>query len=131
MRSVTNSEVVHHEEIPGHPKQKQSKSDIKAKSIPVTPKTVAVSTGSVRERWFESIYKEIANFLLNMAITDADPALVIKFKSIWEMATTMSNGLCTQKPLTQVQQTEVDLDEAYKHKKLCSMGRTLDDYCQL
>ena len=49
-------EVVHHEEAPGQPKQKMSSDDKKstftnkAKSIPVTPRTVAASTGSVRER---------------------------------------------------------------------------------
>ena len=82
------NEVVHHEEVPGQPKHKKSLDDkqstftFKAKSIPVTPRTVAASTGSVRERCLVSIYKEIENFLLNIAMTDADPALVIKFRSI-------------------------------------------------
>ena len=81
-------EVVHHEEVPGEAKLKKQSSDkkttftIKAKSIPVTPKTVAASSGSVREKWLLSIYKDIENFLLNMAITDADPALIVKFKSM-------------------------------------------------
>ena len=54
-------EVVHHEEVPGEPKNKKNHNDkkstfnIKAKSIPVTPKTVAASTGSVRERWLVRI----------------------------------------------------------------------------
>ena len=45
--------VVHHEEVPGEAKLKKHSSDkkttftIKAKSIPVTPKTVAVTTGPV------------------------------------------------------------------------------------
>ena len=53
---------------------------IKAKSIPVSPKTVASSQGAMRERWLQSIYKEIENFLSNMAIDDADPALVVAWK---------------------------------------------------
>ena len=43
---------------------------IKAKSIPVSPKTVVSSYGAMRERWLVSIYKEIENFLQNMAIED-------------------------------------------------------------
>ena len=35
----------------------------------------------MRERWLVSIYKEIENFLQNMAIEDADPSLVVKWKS--------------------------------------------------
>ena len=50
----------------------------KAKSMPVTPKTVASSEGAMRERWLVSIYKEIENFLQNRAIQDADPSLVVK-----------------------------------------------------
>ena len=53
---------------------------IKAKSIPVSPKTVASSQGAMREKWLVSIYKEIENFLQNMAIDDADPALVVAWK---------------------------------------------------
>ena len=53
---------------------------IKAKSIPVSPKTVASSQGAMRERWLQAIYKEIENFLQNMAIEDADPALVVAWK---------------------------------------------------
>ena len=82
-------EVVHHEQIPDHDvsKQKKNASDkksnfvIKAKSILVTPKAVASSQGAMRERWLVSIYKEIENFLQNMAIEDADPSLVVKWKS--------------------------------------------------
>ena len=72
-------EVVYHEQIPDQPKSKQKKNaadkksnfTIKAKSIPVTPKTVASSQGAMREKWLVSIYKEIENFLQNMAIQDA------------------------------------------------------------
>ena len=39
---------------------------IKAKSIPVSPKTVTSSCGVMYERWLVSIYKEIENFLQNM-----------------------------------------------------------------
>ena len=82
--SERRKEVVHHEQIPDHPmsKQKKNASDkkssftIKAKSIPVTPKTVASSQGVMRERWLVSIYEEIESFLQNMAIKDADPSLV-------------------------------------------------------
>ena len=73
-------EVVHHEQMPDHvvsKRKRQQTSDkksnvvIKAKSIPVTPKSVASSQGAMRERWLVSIYKEIENFLQNMAIDDA------------------------------------------------------------
>ena len=64
-------EVVHHEQIPDQLMFKQKKNasgkkssfTIKAKSIPVTPKTVASSEGAMREKWLVSIYKEIENFL--------------------------------------------------------------------
>ena len=69
---------------------------IKAKSIPVSPKTVASSQGAMRERWLQSIYKEIENFLQNMAIDDADPALVVAWKQKGEMAATVPDGLCPQ-----------------------------------
>ena len=69
---------------------------IKAKSIPVSPKAVASSTGAMREKWLLSIYKEIENFLQNMAIDDADPALVVAWKGEREMAVTVPNGLCPQ-----------------------------------
>ena len=47
----------------------------------------------MRERWLVSIYKEIENFLQNMAIEDADPSLVVKWKSLGQMATSMPNGI--------------------------------------
>ena len=54
--SEQRKKSVHHEEVPGHSKSKKKSSGdkkstfaIKAKSIPVTPKTVAASTGSARE----------------------------------------------------------------------------------
>ena len=116
-------EVVHHEQIPDQPKSKQKRNasdkksnfTIKAKSIPVTPKTVASSQGAVRERWLVSIYKEIENFLQNMAIKDADPSLVVKWKSLgkWRLPCQMVFVL---KPLTQTQQTEDDVDQDYKRK---------------
>ena len=73
---------------------------IKAKSIPVSPKTVASSQGATRERWLQSIYKEVENFLQNMAIDDADPALVVawKQKGKWPLPCQMVFVL---KPLTQ------------------------------
>ena len=109
--SEHRKEVVHHEEVPGQSKSKKKNSSdkksnftIKAKSIPVTPKSVAASTGAMREKWLLSIYKEIENFLQNMAITDADPALVIKWKNLgkWPLPCQMVFVL---KPLTQVQST--------------------------
>ena len=98
--SKKRQEVVHHEQIPGYDvaNSKKNSSDkksnvvIKAKSIPVTPKSVASSQGAQRERWLVSIYKEIENFLQNMAIEDADPSLVVKWKSSGKMATSMPNG---------------------------------------
>ena len=62
-----------------------------------------------------SIYKEIENFLQNMATTDADPALVVKWKNLGKWPLTMSNVFAL-KPLTQIQQTEGDADQEYKHK---------------
>ena len=87
---------------------------IKAKSIPVTPKAVAASTGSM-QKWLLSIYKEIETFLQNMAIIDADPALVIKWKSLgkWPLPCQMVFVL---KPLTQTQLTADDADQDYKHR---------------
>ena len=119
--SDRRNEVAQNGEVPGVPKHKKNLDDkkstftIKAKSIPVTPKTVAASTWSVRERWLISIYKEIENFLLNMAITDAHPSLVVKFKSMgkWPLPCHM---VFVPKPLTQAQQSEVASDEACKHK---------------
>ena len=69
---------------------------IKAKSIPVSPKTVASSKGAMREKWLQSIYKEIENFLQNMAIDDADPALSCCMEAEGEMAATVPNGVCPQ-----------------------------------
>ena len=88
---------------------------IKAKSIPVSPKTVASSQGAMRERWLQSIYKEIENFLQNMAIDDADPALVVAWrqKGKWPLPCQMVFVL---KPLTQSQQQGNDVHEEYKHK---------------
>ena len=87
--SDCRKEVVHHEQIPDQDMSKLKKNAtdkksnfvIKAKSIPVTPKAVASSQGAMRERRLVSIYKEIENFLQNMAIEDADPSLVVKWKS--------------------------------------------------
>ena len=88
--SEKRKEVVHHEQIPDydvskhkrqHANDKKSNVVIKAKSIPVTLKSVASSKGAMRERWLVSIYKEIENFLQNMAIEDAEPSLVVKWQS--------------------------------------------------
>ena len=70
--SDKRKEVVHHEQIPGHDvaNSKKKSSDkksnlfdsnvvIKAKSIPVTPKSVASSQGALRERWLISIYRKL------------------------------------------------------------------------
>ena len=83
---------------------------IKAKSTPVSPKTVASSQGAMRERWLQSIYKEIENFLQNMAIDDADPALVVAWrqKGKWPLPCQMVFVL---KPLTQSQQQGSDVHE--------------------
>ena len=53
----------------------------------------------MRERWLVSIYKDIENFLQNMAIKDADPSLVVKWKSLgkWPLPGQMVFVL---KPLT-------------------------------
>ena len=117
--SEGRKEVVHHEEIPGYSKSKQKKNasdkesnfTTKAKSIPVTPKTVASSTGPMREQWLVCIYKEIENLWQNMAIKDADPSLIVKSKSLgkWPLVFVL-------KPLTQTQQTADDIDQDYKHK---------------
>ena len=82
-------EVVHHEQISDQDMSKLKKNAtdkksnfiIKAMSIPMTPKAVASSQGAMRERWLVSRYKEIENFLQNMAIEDADPSLVVKWTS--------------------------------------------------
>ena len=94
---------------------KKSNVVIKAKSIPVTPKAVASSQGAMRERWLVSIYKEIENFLQNMAIEHADPSLVVRWKSSgrWPLPCQMVFVL---KPLTQSQQIGNDVQEDYKHK---------------
>ena len=125
--SERRKQVVHHEQIPDQPMSKQKKNapdkkfsfTIKAKSIPVTPKTVASSQGVMRERWLVSIYKEIENFLQNMAIKDADPSLVVKWKSLgkWPLPCQMVFALkpLTQAQLTQAQQTGEDVQEDYKH----------------
>ena len=109
--SEKRKEVVHHEQTPVYDVSKSKKNApdkksnvvIKAKSIPVTPKSVASSQGAMRERWLVSIYKEIENFLQSMAIEDADPSLVVRWKSSgrWPLPCQMVFVL---KPLTQSQQ---------------------------
>ena len=74
----------------------------------------------MREKWLLSIYKEIENFLQNMAITDAKPALGIK----WKVASTLSMAFVL-KPLPQTQQTASDTDQHYKHKFDWSYAATL------
>ena len=128
-------EVVHHEQIQGHDienskrnwSDKKSNVVIKAKSIPVTPKAVASSQGTQRERWLVSIYKQIENFLQNMAIEDADPSLVVKWKSLgkWPLPCQMVFVL---KPLTQSQQVSDDAQSIGDLRQLCLMGRALHDY---
>ena len=140
---IVKKKVVHHEQIPDHDvsKQKKNASDkkpnfvIKAKSIPVTPKAVASFQGAMRERWLKSIYKAIENFLQNMAIEDADPSLVLKWKSSgrWPLPCQMVFVL---KPLTQSQQTGDDVHADHKHKSrlvICGnfascMGRAFNNY---
>ena len=121
--SERRKEVVHHEQIPDQDMSKLRKNAadkksnvvIKSKSIPVTPKAVASSQGVMRERWLISIYKEIENFLQNMAIEDADPSLVVRWKSSgrWPLPCQMVFVL---KPLTQSHQRGNDVQEDYKHK---------------
>ena len=118
-------EVVHHDQIPDHDvskRKRQQTSDkksnvviIKAKSIPVTPKSVASSQGAMRERWLVSIYKEIENFLQNMAIDDADPSLVVKWKSMGKRPLPCQM-VFVLKPLIQSQQQGDDIQAEYKHK---------------
>ena len=80
----------------------------------MTPKRVAASTESVRDKWLLPIDKEIESFLHNMAITDADPALVIRWKNHgkWPLPCQVVFVL---KPLTQVQQTEDDVAATSLH----------------
>ena len=122
--SEKRKEVVHHEQIPDDVASKSKKNVpdkksnvvIKAKSIPVTPKAVASSQGAMRERRPVSIYKEIENFLQNMAIEDADPSLVVTWKSSgrWPLPCQM---VLVLKPLTQSQQMgDDDVQAEYKHK---------------
>ena len=122
--SEKRKEVVHHNQIPDYDvskrrtqqaNDKKSNVVIKAKSIPVTPRSVASSQGAMRERWLVSIYKEIANLLQNMAIEDADPSLVVKWKTMgkWPLPCEMVFVL---KPLTQSQQQGSDIQAEYKHK---------------
>ena len=109
--SEKRKEVVHHEQIPDYDVSKSKKNApdkksnvvIKAKSIPVIPKAVASSQGAMRDRWLASIDKEIENFLQNMAIEDADPSLVVRWKSSgrWPLPCQIVFVL---KPLTQSQQ---------------------------
>ena len=81
---------------------KKSSFTIKTKSTPLTPKTVASSEGVMRERWLVSIYKEIESFLQNMAIKDADPSLVVKWKSLgkWPLPCQMVFRLETTDPVS-------------------------------
>ena len=69
----------------------------------------------MRERRPVPIYKEIENFLQNMAIEDADPSMVLRWKSKgkWPLPCQMVFVL---KPLTQSQQQGTDIHEEYKHK---------------
>ena len=75
----------------------------------MTPKTVAFSQGAMRKKWLVSIYREIENFLQNMAIRDADPSLVVKWKSLGKRPLPCQM-VFVLKPLTQ---THVEQD--YKH----------------
>ena len=142
--SERRKEVVHHEQIPDQDlcKSKKNVADkksnvvIKARSIPVTPKAVTSSQGTMRERWLVSIYKEIESFLQNMSIEDADPSLVVRWKSSgrWPLPCQMVFVLET---LTKSQQKGEDVQAEYTHKSrlvICgnfaSMGRELNDYNQ-
>ena len=60
----------------------------------------------MRERWLVSIYKEIENFLQNMAIKDADPFLGCQMEKLRQVASSMPM-VFVLKPLTQSQQTEM------------------------
>ena len=121
--SEKRKEVAHHEQIPDYDVSKSKKNSpdkksnvvINAKSIPVTPKAVASSQAAMRERWLVSMYKEIESFLQNMAIEDADPSLVVRWKSSgrWPLPCQMVFVL---KPLTQSQQIGDDVQAEYKHK---------------
>ena len=84
--SERRKEVVDHEQIPDQPRSKQKKhASDKKSTFPINAKSFLVHPkpdGAMRERWLVSIYKEIENFLQNMAIQDADPSLVVKWKSL-------------------------------------------------
>ena len=62
-----------------------------------------------------SVYKETENFLQSMATEDADPALVVKWKSLgkWPLPCQIVFVL---KPLTQSQQKGDDVQEECKQK---------------
>ena len=52
----------------------------------------------MREKWLLSIYKEIENFLQNMAIDDADPALVVAWKEKGKWALTVPKWSLSSSP---------------------------------
>ena len=114
--SDKRTEVVHHEQTPDHgfANSKRNSSDkksnvvIKAKRIPMTPKAVASSQGAQRERWLVSIYKDVENFLQNMAIEDADPSLVVKWRSLGKRPLPCQMAFVL-KPLMQSQQVGDDV----------------------
>ena len=121
--SEKRKEVVHHEQIPDDDASRSKKNTpdkksnvvIKAKSIAVTPKAVASSQGAMRERWLVSIYEEIENFLQNMAIEDADPSLVVRWKSSGRWPS-MPNGIRVETTDTVTADGDDDVQAEYKHK---------------
>ena len=88
---------------------------IQAKSVPVSPKDVASSAGDKRQKWLESIYREMENFTRNMAIIDASPEIIAEFRSRgkWPLPCQMVFVL---KPLTTSQIAESGQVIPYKCK---------------
>ena len=122
--SEKRKEVVHHEQILDYDvsKSKKNTPDKKFQCCDQSQEHsghtegCGILSGSMRERWLISIYKEIENFLQNMAIEDANPSLVVRWKSSgrWPLPCQMVFVL---KPFTQSQQDRLDDVQAeYKHK---------------
>ena len=116
--SERRKEVVHHEEIPSQSMSKKNLSDKKSNFTIKAKSTSLLHLKQLQHRqvqWLLSIYKEIQNFLQNMALTDADPALVIKWNNLGKRPLPCQMVFVLS-PLTQTQQTADDADQDYKQK---------------
>ena len=76
----------------------------------MTPKTLAVTTRPEREKCI--VHLQSRELLLNM-VSQRRPGSLSSSRE-WENGLAMPDGLCN--PLTQVQQTEDETDQEYKHK---------------